>query len=198
MLSQASTSASDVYKENSRILALLDDKAQKTAGVAGVFLAAAFAFLRRESVEDLKALAGPSGLILLGASIAFFMACIICSGFVMWTRRLQLPPDPAKILDACNYLLTDSNGPSDEARENHVRDQINSWNRANQVQYEAISDKSKKLLVTQVLLTLAIMAIAILLCLLTVAAGTRKASPREIQLIPALQESAYVKMQSVQ
>ena len=44
MLSQAMTASTEMYKENSRILSLLDDKAQKTAGLAGVFFAAAFAF----------------------------------------------------------------------------------------------------------------------------------------------------------
>ena len=38
--------AADTYKENGRVAALLDDKAQKAGGLAGVFLAAAFGFVK--------------------------------------------------------------------------------------------------------------------------------------------------------
>jgi len=123
MLSQALTAASDVYKENARIAALLDDKAQKTATIAGIFLAAAFAFLRRESVQGLKMAGGLGGMLLFGASLAFFLASIIASGLVLWVRRLRLPPDPNRILTVCDLLLKDAAGPTDEARENHIRDQ---------------------------------------------------------------------------
>ena len=47
MLSQALTTSTDMYKENSCILALIEDKAQKAATIAGVFLAAALAFLEK-------------------------------------------------------------------------------------------------------------------------------------------------------
>jgi hypothetical protein len=185
MLSQALAAAADVYKENTRISALLDDKAQKTAGLAGVFLAAAFAFLRKDSIESLRDAVGATGLVLLGVSLALFLGCILAGGLVMWARKVRLPPDPNKILLVCDLLLGQPGGPDDEARENHIRDQIKSWNRANQTQDRVISDKSKTLLASQVLLLLGIMAIAALLIMLTVTSGSLQYGPRSVPLIPA-------------
>lgn len=185
MLSQALAAATDVYKENTRIMALLDDKAQKTAGLAGVFLAAAFAFLRRESIEDLRAAGGAFGMVLLGAALLLFLGCLFLSGLVMWARRLQLPPDPNKILAVCDALLADQSGPTDEVHENHIRDQIKSWNRANQVQDQVISDKSEKLLLTQKFLIWGIIAVAGLLALVAFGSGSPGKPPGGIQLIPA-------------
>jgi len=196
MLSQALTAASDVYKENARISALLDDKAQKTATIAGIFLAAAFAFLRRESVQDLKMAGGLGGMLLFGASLAFFLLCIVASGLVLWVRKLRLPPDPNRILTVCDLLLHDPAGPSDDARENHMRDQTRSWNRANETQDQVISDKSKKLLAAQWLLLLGIMAAAGLLSMLVFAPNT--AEPvKTFQLIPIHQRRNNVEMRSM-
>jgi hypothetical protein len=198
LLSQALTAATDVYKENTRISALLDDKAQKTAGIAGIFLAAAFAFLRRESIQDLADAGGSLGMFLLGASVLFFLGCMIGGGLVMWARKLRLPPDPNKILSVCDFLLADTHGPAETVRENHVRDQIKSWNRANQVQDQVISEKSAKLLVTQTLLILGIMAVVVLLGLLAFApSSSDKGAPGRLHLIPAVQEGMNGKMRSM-
>ena len=196
MLSQALTAASDVYKENARISALLDDKAQKTATIAGIFLAAAFAFLRRESVQDLKMAGGFAGMLLFGASLALFLASIVASGLVLWVRKLKLPPDPEKILGACNALLKDANGPTDTARENHIRDQTVSWNHANQTQDQVISDKSERLKAAQWLLLLGIMAAAGLLSMLVFAPNTAEPA-KTFQLIPIHQRRNNVEMHSM-
>lgn len=43
--------AAETYKDNVRVAALLDDKAQKTGGLAGLFMAAAFGFLKPDSIH---------------------------------------------------------------------------------------------------------------------------------------------------
>ncbi len=197
LLSQALTAATEVYKENSRISALLDDKAQKTAGVAGVFLAAAFAFLRKDSLEDLRTATGATGMVLLAAGLALFLGCIIVSGLVMWVRKIKLHPDPNKILKTCNALLADAAGPTDQQRENHVRDQIESWNRANETQDLVIADKSDKLLVAQTFLILGIIAVAVLLGLTVFSTSLPRTPPRSIQLIPAVWEGKNGTMHSM-
>ena len=121
MLSQAMTASSDMYKENSRILTLIEDKAQKTATVAVGFLAAAFAFFRRETLQDLATVEGYVGLFLLSAATGVFLACVFASGAVLWTRKLRLPPDPRGVARYCDLLLAQSpDAPTDEQRENHL------------------------------------------------------------------------------
>ncbi len=194
LLSQALTVTTDVYKENARISALLDDKAQKTAGLAGIFLAAAFAFLRRDSLADLRDAGGSLGMVLLGAAVVLFLACVISSGQVMWVRKLRLPPDPNKILQVCDFLLADPNRLTQDARESHVRDQIKSWNRANQAQDQVISDKSDKLLIAQTRLVFGIVAVAVLLGLLAYVPGSpEQAPPGRVQMVPALREVCMAK-----
>ncbi len=189
-LSQALTLATDVYKEKSRILALLEDKAQKTAGIAGIFLAAAFAFLRRESIQDLKNAGGSWGMGLFILSVVAFLGCMLASGLVLWVRQLQLPPNPIKALSASDKMLADPNGPSDAQRENHVRDLTRSWNHATQEQDRIISDKSIRLLIAQSLLLCGIIAAAGLLGLL-VFSSTPVPPANRIQLIPASREAFY-------
>lgn len=195
LLTQALTAATDQYEENARILGLIDDKAQKTAGIAGIFLAAAFAFLRRESIGDLRTAGGLTGMLLFAAALALFLACLVVSGLVVWARTLKLPPDPNKILAVSDLLLA-GGGPSDDARENHVRDQAKSWNRASQTQDNIIADKSQKLLVAQWLLLCGIIASAGLLALLVFSSGP-VAPERRIQLTPAYKETIHGQMSSM-
>jgi hypothetical protein len=133
------------------------------------------------------------GMLLFGASLALFLASIVASGLVLWVRRLRLPPDPNRILTVCDLLLRDATGPSDEARENHIRDQTRSWNHANETQDQVISDKSKKLLAAQWLLLLGIMAAAGLLSMLVFAPNTAEPA-KKIQLIPIHQRRNNVEM----
>jgi len=106
---------------------------------------------------------------------------------------LRLPPDPNRILTVCDLLLRDASGPTDEARENHIRDQTRSWNRANQTQDQVISDKSKKLLAAQWLLLVGIMAAAGLLSLLVFAPNASEPA-KTFQLIPIHQRRNNVEM----
>src|SRR5438270_1551054 len=46
MLEQALTLSSETFKENNRVINVIEDKAQKAAGLAGIFLAAGLSFLR--------------------------------------------------------------------------------------------------------------------------------------------------------
>lgn len=117
MLSQALTTSTEMYKENSRILALIEDKAQKAAGLAGIFLAAAFAFLRKDALETLMEATGWPGLSVLSAAIGLMLFCVLTCAWVLWARRMITPPDPAEILRHCDLRLNaDPNGPSDQSR----------------------------------------------------------------------------------
>jgi hypothetical protein len=164
LLTVAMTASTEMYKENSRILALLDDKAQKTATLAGIFLAAAFAFLRKDTLKDLSDAVGGPGIGLLTVAVALLLGCVFAGGLVLWAREYQLPPNPNAILELCDVLLAGE--LTDEDRENYIRDQTRSWNRALSVQDRVIDDKSQRLLFSQCFLAGGISSVVVLLGLL--------------------------------
>jgi hypothetical protein len=164
LLTVAMTASTEMYKENSRILGLLDDKAQKTATLAGIFLAAAFAFLRKDSLKDLAEMTGGPGIGLLTVAMALLVGCVFVAGLVIWAREYQLPPNPNAVLELCDILLAGE--LTDEDRENYIRDQTRSWNRALTVQDRVMEDKSQRLLVSQCLLIGGIASVVVLLGLL--------------------------------
>jgi hypothetical protein len=188
MLSQAMMASTDMYKENGRILALLEDKAQKTATLAGGFLAAAFAFLRRDTLRDLANSEGYFGLVLLAIATGLLLLCVFMAGAVLWARTLRLPPDARKVAQYCNTLLGQSaTSPTDEQRENHLRDQIDGWNKTIRFQNVVIMNKSKRLKTTQKLLAGGMSAVTLLLILLIFSrSSTEKSTPsdRLYQLTP--------------
>lgn len=166
MLQQVLTSSQDIYKESARIISTIEDKAQKAAGLAGIFLAAAFSFLRKDSLHDLAGLAQWSGLILLGLAIFFMLACVLTAAWTLWPRELQSPPDPSQILEKVDLRLNrGAQEPSDESRENNLREQARVWNLAVGVQARVIDDKSKLLVATHVLLMFGISCVFALLVL---------------------------------
>jgi len=181
-----------MYKENTRILALIEDKAQKSAVVAGGFLAAAFAFLRRDALRDLTTLEGYRGIVLLLVATALFLACVLSSGAVLWTRKLRLPPDARRVARCCDLLLAQSmDSPTDEQRENHLRDQIKVWNKAVRIQTVVIRAKSRYLKRTQTFLVAAVSVVALLLVLLIFVKGSdHTAVPQNsLELLPITEEN---------
>ena len=66
----------DMYKEHSRIISLLDDKAQKTSGIAGIFLAAGLAYLKADSLKALGEAVHFAGFVTLSLAIALLLVWI--------------------------------------------------------------------------------------------------------------------------
>lgn len=78
--------AFDLFKENERISALLDDKAQKVGALAGVFLAAGFGFLNPANASALLATFGSNGKFVLIPVIGSFVLSIGACLWVMWVK----------------------------------------------------------------------------------------------------------------
>lgn len=66
--------------------ALIDDKAQKTSGLAGLFLAAAFGFVKPESLAVLRAQYGVWALVLLFIALLPFVATVVICLRAMWLK----------------------------------------------------------------------------------------------------------------
>ncbi len=178
MLTQALTAAADMYKENSRIQGILEDKAQKAAGLAGVFLAAAFTFLKKDAFDGLWLLCGWFGLLMLAAVILTMLACVLASTQVIGAQTMVTPPEPKGILRRVDlYLGSDPQGPADLSRERNIRDQIVQWNAAIDAQDRAVAFKSGWLVITQRVLVVGIAMVMASLWISLFAYGTRAREP---------------------
>jgi hypothetical protein len=174
MLSSALSASVDMFKENARVITIIEDKAQKAATLAGIFLAAAFAFLRKEPLQDLFGLEEWIGVIMLSVAIALMLGCVLVCAYTLYARRMLTPPAAADILRKTELRLrAEPERQTDEMRENHIREQANAWHDALIAQESAIAIKSKLLMWTQGLLVVGISVVAALLILSAFAYGTR-------------------------
>lgn len=191
MLSDALSASVDMFKENARVIALVEDKAQKGATLAGIFLAAAFAFLRKAELQDLFALEEWVGLIMLSAVIALMLACVLVCAYTLYARRMLTPPDSAEILRRAELRLrAEPERQTDEMRENHIREQAKAWHNTLAAQESAIAIKSKLLVWTQGLLVLGISMLSALLILSVFAYGTRAQRQSKVSSISVFREDS--------
>ncbi|MGZ4858296.1 MAG: hypothetical protein ACXV5R_09050 [Candidatus Angelobacter sp.] len=152
---------SERYKENIRINSLLEDKAQKTAGLAGVFLAAALAFIKIDTLS-----AWPFNrlriLIPLVVAVALLVCCIGFCLAVMWVRQMPGPPS----FKALNQLKTDL-WPITSGLESYEAgywgDRSALWQNVVDEQSSLIGSKAKRVLFAQITLAAAMFAVAFLL-----------------------------------
>ncbi len=177
ILSQVLTASTDIYKENGRILALLEDKAQKAIVLAGIFLAAAFSFLRKDALADFWSLLGWFGFVLLGAAILCMLLSVVAGAKTLWVREMNMPPDPSRLLENVDLKLNAGLTPT--MQENNLREQARIWNEGIVSQRQAIDGKAAFLKAAQWLLLVAIALVFALLALSIFVYGTEgnRASP---------------------
>src|SRR5947208_2407107 len=95
MLQSVISAAVDAYKENARITAVLDDKAQKVAQNAGLFLAAGFA-LMKPGTDNVSNYIGIVGLMTMACAVALLMMTIVLCLVANWLRRIPAPLNPQR------------------------------------------------------------------------------------------------------
>lgn len=152
---------SERYKENIRVNSLLEDKAQKTAGLAGVFLAAALAFIKVDtlSVWPFNRL---RILIPLAAAVALLVCCIGFCLAVMWVRAIAGPPT-FQALDQLKTDLWTINTGLEPYEEGYWGERAALWQNVVDDQSALINSKAKRLLIGQLTLASAMLAVALLL-----------------------------------
>src|SRR5580658_748638 len=91
VLKEAVVWAQSLDEAASKITARLEDKAQQSGGMAGLFLAAAFGFVKPEAIAGL--LHGSNGwtAFLLVNIIVIFLLCLVACLSVLWLRSTPLP-----------------------------------------------------------------------------------------------------------
>ena len=149
------------FKENIRINSLLEDKAQKTAGLAGVFLAAALAFVKLDTLS-----AWPFNrlriLIPLAIAIVLLVCCIGFCLAVMWVRSIPGPPTFAALDELKSNLWSVASGLG-AYEEGYWGDRSQLWQNVVNEQSSLIDSKAKRLLKGQATLAAAMLVVAIML-----------------------------------
>ena len=126
-------------------------EAQKTGAFAGVFLAAAFAFSKKDNISDLVSLTGYVGVSLLLLCGALFLASLALSLWVMWVRTSKMPPAPRQVYEVVDAILDRGEEEDQDRRENHLRDQILLWLDAVDDQTNRNGRKATLLLLAQIM-----------------------------------------------
>jgi hypothetical protein len=164
--------AADAYKDNARIAAVLDDKAQKTGGLAGIFLAAAFGFVKPGNLASFLVDAGIYSGVLLVLTAASLLFCLCACLAVMWVRGAPQPLAPALMNDLNrDLMLLPAAEVTDQVQANYYRDVIQLWGRVLESQTRMNRTKGGRLLLAQVLLGIGMIIVAGLLFSLIQHAG---------------------------
>lgn len=137
----------------------IEGKAQSTASVSGVFIAATFAFAREISSQtNLQNLDLLKKLVLL--SIICLVISVISALLVMWVRSLPAPPGGWVIEEMVNDILNSHD--SVKARfPAFLQDQLRMWRNTNKYLRKANTTKASLLKSSQIFLLVAILSAAL-------------------------------------
>lgn len=161
---EAVKAATDVYKENTRISGLLDDKAQKAGGLAGVFLVAGFGFIKGGDVKAFTfTYGGDSGYLLVGSIVLFILCLGVCLA-VMWVRASPSPVGiPALERMLQDFSVVDASELTDDVQQRYYSDQLAIWKTITELQQSSNLRKGRLLHVAQLLLGSGMICVAVLL-----------------------------------
>lgn len=163
--------ATDSYKEVVRVAALIEDKAQKVAALAGVFLGAGFSFIKKENLEPGSPIGNSFTLLLLSVATLLLIAVVVLCIRVLWVTAQAAPVG----MGSMKELVTDVCQVPDDSLDNALQDNarieiFNRWERILDEQIATNEQKAAKVRYAQAMLSAAIMLIAI--ALLWVLCGT--------------------------
>ena len=105
LLKDTLATAAENYKDNVRAFAVLDEKAQRTGTIAGVFLAAWFAFIRPETIGSLTRSIGSPATSSLTGVVLLLMFCFLLSLLTMWVGTASPPLNLAHMTEMTDDLL---------------------------------------------------------------------------------------------
>ena len=165
-LSELPRLALETYREEYRDLSetwrALDTKAQGQGGIAGIFLAALFAWAR-----DLPAAFGGSERFLVISSILVLVAAIVGAVFAMQVRSVAAPPLGEETAGMVRDILRKQKPEElSERLAAFYNDQIASWKDTNEDMRGHIESKAARIQFAQGALLLA----AVLVSMLSIAA----------------------------
>jgi hypothetical protein len=150
------------YADKQNTFAQIDTKAQTTASVAGVLIAAALAFVQADSVDRMVSAGGLKVVILFASAIVLLLLSTLFCLLAMRIRRLTAPLESKEIGRMIEEIFRlDASEFTDETVENFVRDQVNAWQKTLRSLGKTNADKADRVLWGQVLLAVAVLLVAV-------------------------------------
>jgi hypothetical protein len=135
----------------------LDGKAQGTAATAGIFLAAAFAFVRSFSEGQVPTGSRPALVI----ANVLLVASVILAVLALRIREVTAAPFGDRLEELTNDLMRIKNNEERRSRaSDFIREQIEMWRRVNNEMSAENERKACLILTSQVLLLLAVLSVA--------------------------------------
>jgi hypothetical protein len=164
ILKEAVAWAQNLDDTTSKITARLDDKAQQTGGMAGLFLAAAFGFIKPESMAATLSGSMRWAAFLLLAIIAILIVCLAACLSVTWLRSTPMPLSLSALTNLNEDVLgLPADVLGDSVQENYYRDRLALWGQTLEMRTRLNRDKAQRLLIAQTLLAGGMLAVSILL-----------------------------------
>jgi len=158
--------AADAYKEVVRVAALIEDKAQKTAAVAGVFLAAGLGFIKPENLVDSSPLGGSWILFFLAVAIVGLIATILICLKVLWVREQAAPMPLTQVKDMFVGVSVLSDAEITKDVQLHLRlELVKRWSRILDKQAKMNRSKAVGVILAQTVLAISICLVAVVLVL---------------------------------
>jgi hypothetical protein len=114
----------DEYKALAEAWSKLDTKAQGTAAIAGIFLAAVFASTRSGAVPALAV-----DRFFLSFAVLFLILAVVAAGLVLRVQTVTTGPPGSEIERGTRSVLKEGISPSEVAdlRRRFIHSQINVW-----------------------------------------------------------------------
>jgi len=151
-----------LYEVAQKLNIRLEDKAQQTSTMAGLFLAAAFGFLKPDNAVLFGSHRWVTGLMTF--AVVVFLLCLGCCLSVTWLRFGPMPLGLDVVRQVNNDLLTRSEEElTDRYKENYLRDRLDLWDHVINDRTRMNKDKADRLRIAQVLLAVGMFTVGILL-----------------------------------
>jgi hypothetical protein len=174
LLNDALAVASENYKDNVRVFANLDDKAQKMGAIAGIFLAALFAFIKPDTVGSLAITIGSRSVGSLTGIILLLIFCIVLCLLAMWVGKIAPPVTLGHMTILTNDLLRLTEAElTEDVQEAYCRERLAVWTKCIEEQGRVASRKVVLVFLAQGVLAIALFWVAFMLIDLLHASSNR-------------------------
>lgn len=157
--------ASENYKDNVRIIASLDDKAQKMGAIAGVFLGVLLAIVKPDQLSSLLGIIGQWGIWIVTIVTVFLMLCIGICLWCIWTQKISPPLSLGHMKQISRDIHKGKDLVSD-SQELYYSERIAIWSECIDGQMKVISKKQTRINWAQSILVGAMLLIALMLLFL--------------------------------
>jgi hypothetical protein len=164
LLNDALAVASENYKDNVRVFANLDDKAQKVGAIAGIFLGALFAFIKPDTVGTLTKNIGSTGVGNLTGVVLLLILCVVLCLVAMWVGKIAPPLTLGHMTKLTGDLLHLTEAElTEDLQEGYCRERLAVWTKCIGEQGKVASRKLILVFLAQSVLAIAVLWVAFML-----------------------------------